>query len=336
MPVNRLALIRYKTIDNCLRNRYRKWTIYDLVDACSEALYEFEGKSEKVSLRTIQLDIQNMRSEKLGYNAPIIVVDKKYYTYSDDEYSITNMPLTSNDLKTLSQITHTLKQFEGFNQFSDMEEVLKKIENKIFAINNKSQTIIDFEKNNSLKGIKHLDIIYKSILKKNSLKIVYLSFNSPKPIVIHISPYLLKEYRNRWFLFGKNKRKKQIMTLALDRMLRIRVTEEFSFEENTYFDSESYFKDIIGVTRYENTAIETIEFWVEKTHVPYVVTKPFHASQKLIEKNEDGAIFTINVIPNYEMEREFIGFGEFLKILNPIDLQNKFVDRIKKMQNIYN
>ena len=41
MPVNRNALIRYKTIDNCLRNPYRRWTLEDLVDACSDALYEY-------------------------------------------------------------------------------------------------------------------------------------------------------------------------------------------------------------------------------------------------------------------------------------------------------
>ena len=32
MPANKNALIRYKTIDNCLRNKYRRWTIDNLVD----------------------------------------------------------------------------------------------------------------------------------------------------------------------------------------------------------------------------------------------------------------------------------------------------------------
>ena len=75
MPVSKNALIRYKTIDRCLRNRYRRWTLDDLIEACSDALYEYEGRDEGVSRRTVQLDIQMMRSEKLGYNAPIKVVD---------------------------------------------------------------------------------------------------------------------------------------------------------------------------------------------------------------------------------------------------------------------
>ena len=63
MPVNRNALIRYKTIDSCLRNKYRKWTLEDLIDACSEALYEYEGIDKGISKRTVQIDIQMMRSE---------------------------------------------------------------------------------------------------------------------------------------------------------------------------------------------------------------------------------------------------------------------------------
>jgi hypothetical protein len=103
MPANRNALIRYKTIDNCLRNPYRRWTLEDLVDACSDALYEYEGIDKGISKRTVQMDIQMMRSEKLGYNAPIVVYENKYYKYEDPEYSITQTPLNEQDLKTMSE-----------------------------------------------------------------------------------------------------------------------------------------------------------------------------------------------------------------------------------------
>ena len=50
MPANKNALIRYKTIDNCLRNRYRRWTLEDLVDACSAALYDMDYSELKIIL----------------------------------------------------------------------------------------------------------------------------------------------------------------------------------------------------------------------------------------------------------------------------------------------
>lgn len=40
MPANKNALIRYNTIDNCLCNKYCRWTLEDLVEACGDALYD--------------------------------------------------------------------------------------------------------------------------------------------------------------------------------------------------------------------------------------------------------------------------------------------------------
>ena len=94
MASNKNALIRYKTIDQCLRNTGRRWTLNDLIDACSDALYEYEGKDVYVSKRTVQLDIQQMRSDKLGYNAPIEVYERKYYRYAQEDFSIMNIPVT--------------------------------------------------------------------------------------------------------------------------------------------------------------------------------------------------------------------------------------------------
>ncbi|MGJ1268304.1 hypothetical protein ACR78G_13985 [Sphingobacterium spiritivorum] len=85
MATNKLALIRYKTIDDCLRNRHRKWTLDDLIEKVADALYEYEGITNGISRRTVQADIQLMRSDKLGYNAPIVVTDRKFYSYSDRE-----------------------------------------------------------------------------------------------------------------------------------------------------------------------------------------------------------------------------------------------------------
>lgn len=109
MPANKNALIRYKTIDNCLRNKYRRWTIDNLVDACSDALYDMEGISKGVSLRTVQADLQIMRSDKLGYNAPIEVYDGKYYRYADPNYSIFDMPLSENDYEIMKEAVERLK-----------------------------------------------------------------------------------------------------------------------------------------------------------------------------------------------------------------------------------
>lgn len=135
MPANKNALIRYKTIDNCLRNKYRRWTLDDLVDACCDALYEMEGITKGVCARTVQMDIQIMRSDKLGYNAPIEVYDRIYYRYADPEYSITDMPLTLEDCKLIKEAIVLLKTKEE-KENDEVAKVLSKAEGRLRSILN--------------------------------------------------------------------------------------------------------------------------------------------------------------------------------------------------------
>ena len=135
MPANKNALIRYKTIDNCLRNRYRRWTLDDLVEACSEALYDMEGIKKGVCTRTVQMDIQMMRSDKLGYNAPIEVYDRIYYRYADPGYSITEMPLSMEDCKLIKKAIDLLENC-GKNDNRETINVLSKVKDRLSGILN--------------------------------------------------------------------------------------------------------------------------------------------------------------------------------------------------------
>ena len=136
MPVNKNALLRYKIIDRSLRNRYRRWTIEDLVDVVSDALYDMEGIQKGVSLRTIQADIQMMRSDKLGYNAPIEVYDQKFYRYADPNYSITELPLTNEDVRLIDKAVDLLAKAEGQSELQATGRVLKRVRKRLIAILN--------------------------------------------------------------------------------------------------------------------------------------------------------------------------------------------------------
>ena len=127
MPANKNALIRYKTIDRCLRNRYRRWTLDDLVDACSDALYDMEGIVKGISKRTVQADIQMMRSDKLGYYAPIEVYDNKYYRYADPDYSISDTPISSEDYKVVLQAITLIQKYETDGETDDLGNALMKV-----------------------------------------------------------------------------------------------------------------------------------------------------------------------------------------------------------------
>ncbi|WKN44969.1 helix-turn-helix transcriptional regulator [Tunicatimonas pelagia] len=168
MAFSKNALIRYKTIDKCLQNQYRQWTLPDLMEACSEALYEYEGRAVNVSRRTIQADLQMMRSDKLGYNAPIEVYDKKYYRYADPAYSITDIPLSDTDMQVLSETVEMLKQFKDFSLFSELGGIIQRLEDKVYTEKTSQPAVIHLDKNENLKGLSHLDTLYQAIIKADA------------------------------------------------------------------------------------------------------------------------------------------------------------------------
>ena len=133
MPVNKNALLRYKTIDRCLRNKYRRWTLDDLVEACSDALYEMEGITRGVSVRTVQADIQMMRSDKLGYNAPIEVYDNKYYRYEDSDYSITDFPIADDTYELVVKAIRMIRHKEE-SSVEDLGDILEKVGERLNAL----------------------------------------------------------------------------------------------------------------------------------------------------------------------------------------------------------
>lgn len=330
MAVNKNALIRYKTIDKCLKNKYRRWTLEDLIDACSDALYDFEGIDKGVSKRTVQADIQMMRSDKLGYNAPIIVKERKYYTYEDPDYSITNIPLTDQDMDTLTEVIEILKQFKGFSHFMELDGMVQKLEDSINVQKNQTP-VIDFEKNENLKGLEHLDTLYQAILSKQVLTITYQSFKARKPGSMNVHPYLLKEFKNRWFVIGIKGPKQPILTLALDRIIDIKPCEDkIRYLPNTRLDAADYYKDVIGVTVNEGIRPTNVYILINHANAPYILTKPLHQSQELVKKVDEGVIIKIKVKLNFELEKELLGFGESITVLKPQQLRDRLVKRTQK------
>lgn len=330
MSANKLALIRYKTIDECLRNRYRKWTLEDLIDKVSAVLYEYEGISSGVSRRTIQADIQTMRSDKLGYNAPIIVQEKKFYQYEDASYSITNAPINDADVEKMKEIVGVLKQFNGFNYFEEMSEMIARLENNLYRSTKQHRNCIQFEDNKLLKGLSHINPLYQSILNKTTLLIEYKSFKAQQSQQQVAYPYLLKEYRNRWFLISQIKGQTQLQIMALDRIIAFHELTKEPYAEYNGVDFERYFSDVIGVTKNENDRGHKVLLWVDRKNAPYIITKPIHHSQQVLHEDADGTTIRIDVVMNFELEREILGFGECMKVVYPRILAARIKKRLKR------
>jgi hypothetical protein len=126
MPTNLNALIRYKQIDSCLKNNRYGCSIFDLIEACSDALAEFRGSQKRISERTIRDDIRVLRSEILGFNAPI-VFDEGVYLYEDESFNIFKRPII--EIEILQEVYNLLKEKKEELEEKAVESILNRIKN---------------------------------------------------------------------------------------------------------------------------------------------------------------------------------------------------------------
>ena len=287
-----------------------------------------------MSRRSIQMDIQMMRSEKLGYNAPIVVIDKKYYAYEDPDYSITNIPLTDQDLGKLTEVVEILRQFKGFSHFNELNGMVQRLEDRIHTAKTKQAPIIDLEKNEGLKGLEFLDVIYQAILKKKAISLTYQSFRAHEANTFTFHPYFLKEYRSRWFVLGTKNASQPIMNLALDRISAVAEYSE-KYIKNNSLNLAEYFAHVVGVTVAPNDPPETVQLFINRENAPYVLTKPIHHLQRLIERTGNGIIIELQVQLNFKLEREILGFGDCIKVLKPERLKRRLYDKARNTTELY-
>jgi predicted DNA-binding transcriptional regulator YafY len=321
MATNKHAIIRYQALDNCFRNTGRNYSINDLVEACNTAIYNYD-ESDGVRKRSVYDDITFMESSQ-GWS---IELEKRksgrtvYYSYSDPSFSIKNEPLNESEANQLKEALLTLNRFKGLPQFGWVDEMITRLDSS-FNLTSQDQEVIEFDQNPYLKGLEHITTLYHSIVYKEKLNVNYQSFKSDKPSDITFHPHFLKQYNNRWFVFGLDEKYNSITNLALDRIIGFeKIKGDYI---SSKIDFNEYFEDIIGVSLEpdENPILVTIK--VTKEQWPYIESKPIHGSQKTISVSEEGeAMMSIEIIPNIEFEKQMLSYGEDIEIISPTEVRN--------------
>lgn len=332
MSLNKNAIIRYQTLDRCFRNPGRMYFWEDLLEECNQALREFDPNAKGIQRRQLFEDIRFMESEA-GWSIPLArhrYGKRVYYRYEDVNFSINQQPLNPAEAEQLASALHVLSRFSGAPQFEWVNELITKLESQ-FKFHYQTN-IISFDSNIDLKGLEFLQPLFHAILNQRVLAIDYKDFyNEFFTFIFH--PYHLKQYNQRWFVVGLNEENQNpYWILALDRILRIQETDR------TYqpfaFDWDEYFYDIVGVTRYADGQVVKVVLKVYPTSAPYILTKPLHPTQKH-KIFEDYTLVEIQVIPNIELERLLLSYGEHVEVIAPIELREKMKARVKEMMRKY-
>ena len=322
------AQLRYRILDKCFRKYNCPCTFTQLKEEVERVFRDLIDDHFKLSERTLRDDIKTMK-DRLTFKAPIVcrqMEDGSYcYFYSDRNFSIFKSNISEKDYNTLQSTIDMLGRYRGLPSTAWLEEVITNLEYR-FDLKVNRKTLVSFEQNSGLKGLEHLSSLIDAATEQQALDIIYRSYRGKEKTYV-LSPYYIKQYNGRWFLFGLDNTTNRLMNLALDRIVSFKQSSE-PFVPNTDFDFDTYFNDIIGVTVPDaDVKLETIKLRFTEDRYPYVVSKPIHPSQKVVDPDEH--IVSISVKPNRELYQRLFSFIPDVEVLSPEWLRKEIAVRLK-------
>ena len=341
MPTNKIAQLRYRLIDQCLRGGRKTCTFEQLRRRISEKLqmdYSIPPNSDGlcVSERTLCADIAHMRLPwPEGFDAPIVRKNGRIW-YSDPGYSIRNNPLTPDDMAAINHALQLLGQFAGLPHYAELARMAQRLSLHFHDLHddNPSWPIIQLEKNEILKGIQHLKPLYHHVRQRQPLHLVYHPFNFEAPFTTLFHPHFLKEYNNRWYVVGWDQQEEALRNYALDRIIKFDPAPNTPYHQPNY-NPARYYDPVVGVTLLNDVSPGEIRLRAQPTLAQYIKTKPIHPSQKVITSDNTGTTFALRLIPNYELESILLSHGEHLEVLRPDSLRQKIAARLSAAAAIY-
>jgi len=339
MPANKYALLRYRIIDRCIKNKFKPFPDKeDLRRACEEELYGSEG--DRVSLSTIDKDLYAMRNEaNLGFFAPIAYhkTEKGYY-YQDPDYSIDDFPLSQDDIEAIEFAAKTLAQFRDIPLFESSGDAIDKILGRVSLrpmSDDKSRSYLQFETATEYRGARHLKTLLGAIRDSRPVRFEYEKFSGARTKTYELHPYLLKEYRNRWYVVGYNPDKGATVVFGLDRIVGEISMTEGRFHQRESFDPDLYFKYSLGITVVEDDPA-AVGLRLNSLTAKYIESQPLHQSQRVIARSDETVDIELTLSITRELIMQVLSYGAGVEVLYPESLRGAILEELKRTTEKYN
>lgn len=306
----------------------------NILEAVNKEIRLEDNSAPQVSRATVYKDLYDMEFVIYHIEMEQVKSGKNvYWRYLDPDASISKQPLSPREANLLREAIQVISRFKGLPQFEWTHEIIPVLEKRM-GLDPDPREIISFDSNLDYKGLPNLQPILNAIRNKRVLNIAYQSFRKSTPSIYTIHPQLLKQHTGRWYVMScNNKSGDAVDNFALDRIKSITETSEKYIQAKVNWDD--YFYDLVGVTRMSSKAHEIKIKITNPLQAAYIDTKPLHPTQKIIKDSEDNFVISIKAIPNWELEKLLLSFGEHIQILSPASLKERIQSRTRKLFDLY-
>lgn len=333
---------RYNILDSCFRRVNQPYSFEELLIEVNERMEEvFPGSS--IETRTLRKDIRFFRDKENGFGADLKTKNingKWVYVYEDPNFSIAQKELTPSEQNLITVAQQLLERFENHPKYDKLAEALVLFQDEESATTDPDyQNILFYDKNEAYSGLNLLKPLFLAIRKKEVLKITFRGFKheTTKEFIFH--PYVLKQYNQRWFVFGYNETlDRNHWSIPLDDRLQDFEDVDVPYKEDRT-DWNSFFNEMVGVRRQSLThnedAPETVVLRFAPHRLPYFKTKPIHPYwDEFMEEGREHDVFFETVV-NLELVQQILSYGKDVEVLEPEALRELVKEEINSLKDIY-
>jgi predicted DNA-binding transcriptional regulator YafY len=183
-------------------------------------------------------------------------------------------------------------------------------------------------------GTHHLLFLMDAIQKRLRVQFDYEKFTEKFHSTRLVDPYFLKEFKNRWYLIGKDKEDNKIKSFGLERITNLTTTPSvFDYPKN--FDPEEYYKDCFGIFHLSDVEPEEVILSFKPLKGKYIESQRLHDSQELIKSNNDEYRIRLKVQITYDFIMEVISHGNEVKVIKPVRLRNEVKSKLQEALEQY-
>ena len=289
----RESIARYSLIIQKLRRRPAS---FEEIKSFLEIESEIQGFDFSLGIRTFQRDLNEIRSL---YNIDI-KCDKstKVYYINNEE-----------------QDTGNERLLEAF----DIMNALK--------INEKLSNFIQFEDRRP-QGTEHLFGLLHAVKNRLQIKFVYSKYWEEEQSNRVVEPYMLKEFKHRWYILAKDLKNNELKCFALDRISDLEISHR-KFLVPDDFNADKFYENYFGIISPKDEKPDEIILSFDSFQGKYIKSLPLHTLQEILIDNEAELRVKLRICITHDFVMELLSHGDSVRVISPEKL-------IKELKEIYN
>lgn len=193
-------------------------------------------------------------------------------------------------------------------------------------------------------GTGYLADLLVAVKEKKQIRMSYRKFWTGEHELRVIEPYLLKEFRRRWYVFAFDLKARDFRVFGLDRIKNLLETGlRFQFPQS--IAPRDYFTEVFGIIgSSEDFPVHDIILAFRKNpndtqDIPnqgeYLKTMPLHPSQEILKDTGNEIMVKVRLKPNWEFMMELLSYGEYIEVLEPASLRTKIQEKLEAALAVY-